>query len=157
MDDAFAKVAALAKKRARRDEMEKAREDNWDFKSSVDEGEWQKRHWKKKEEKKEDKEVEEKIKNPILKVPSFGSLAPRVPSPAAPVLSAVVPVLSSATRVPFSAPQPEAKPKITLKLGPNAKKALSRKPSEDVDEDSMVMDEDRNARMREAPPLAWSI
>ena len=70
-NDAFAKAAAAAKKKARRDEMEKAKDDDWDSEGSVDEDEWEKRYWKKKE--KEDKEFEEKIKNPTLKVPSFGS------------------------------------------------------------------------------------
>lgn len=70
-NDAFAKAAAAAKKKARRDEMEKAKDEDWDSEGSVDEDEWEKRYWKKKE--KEDKELEEKIKNPTLKVPSFGS------------------------------------------------------------------------------------
>ena len=69
--DAFAKAAAAAKKKARRDEMEKAKDDDWDSEGSVDEDEWEKRYWKKKE--KEEKEFQEKIKNPTLKVPSFGS------------------------------------------------------------------------------------
>ena len=148
-NDAFAKAATLAKKKARRDEMEKAKDEDWDSEGSVDEGEWEKRYWKKKE--REDKEFE-KITNPALKVPSFGSFAPRVPSPAAPVLSAAAPVLSPAPRVSNPAPQPEAKPKISLKLGSNAKKAKA--PSEDVDEDIMVMDEDGNVRTREASSVA---
>lgn len=80
---------------------------------------------------------------------------PRAASPAPVlVLSAAVPVLSPAPRVPYPASQPEAKPKITLKPGSNANKALSRAPSEDADKDIMAMDEDGDVRMREAPPVA---
>ena len=69
--DAFAKAAAAAKKKARRDEMEKAKDEDWDSEGSADEDEWERRYWKKKEQ--QDKEFEEKLKNPTLKVPSFGS------------------------------------------------------------------------------------
>ena len=146
-NDAFAKASAAAKKKACRDEMEKAKDEDWDSEGSVDEGEWEKHYWKKKE--KEEKQFEEKIKNPTLKVPSFGSLALHVPSAAAPAHSAAVPVLSPAS-------QPEAEPKMTLKLGPNAEKSLSGAPSADVDEDIMAMDEDGDgdARMRDAPLVA---